>query len=1617
MRIGISLALSVLLAQAVYAEEICTATLGGGSDLTIGKDQVCTISSSTEKVKSTITNDGTLLFDASGAKITFSDSTGLKITSDDRGIISLTRSATIDASSGNTNIFLIEGQDIGIDESRTLTLKAQKITLGGLAKFTSITGRSNNVSSSSSWGITLDSTTELDMQNLELKNIHIGSSTLTTLKNRATTLENAHIVSSVATFTLNSDTSSSSSSPSSSFTLVGESNTISAGTNALKINGTHSFGGNGTLDFVGGVITLGESAQTTLKLSQSPLNEGVQENTILGFQAGDKVVFQNLENTDLSLRIIRGGDGATLHNIKTTFTNGVLQALNTSGKDQVLVIENGNSTLTNAGTITINAGTTTFKGSGVQIYGQAIALQNSGASTLALSTIDDSGEIVLGKANTNSNKDGEVAIQGKSANSTSQTLQLRGTQTTIGGSVTLENLQVTTQAKNAKSSEGMLFSLSGDSTLTLKGVGIVSGIDGSYQDLSFGTSEGTSTLKIETNDSVIKASSLAFTNQTISLANGASGKALNLYSYGNVALSDNNGSGVGNFAFTDTAISNGSSAKLNLYSGKNAKILANNLTLSNLTLTTYAISDNTKNALDLSTAGNNLSIGGSVVVDTQEFLYQDSSGEKTQGVGVDIKISGENSGNLTLKSGTISEKDVFVLGGTLTLDNSKNNTNSANSQFKVELGGCTTENQQVGLLINGGLTAIGKSGSSTTTTLKARDFVFAQGSIVSSIDGTLSFSAVSGSNGIDITQGLTRLFGTSSSSTAKIASGGGTLTLGDVQATGSTEISSATFASSNLEILGLGNSANTLSIKNTSEVSGIQSIDITDANLTISNGSNQNLKLNDSAIITSRGTSTITASTITASDGNSGTGTYSINVESGTLTLKETATAGDKIGALTLGVEGKQGGNLVLSNNTSSTYHDFKALDVASYNNSSILANKYDLSGGRVSLSSSNGELQLIAKDTSDSLKVYGGEITLNSGSIAYYNNSGTQTLGGIELLNATPYSDFKTSIAINSMGTSSIQAKEDGLMIRDVVITSSEGVLTLQGLSASSSLGAVTINNAGGLMATKADGSSVADMKLSSTLTLTANAPYTSSSSPLGGGKFGVLQAKSVTFYGNGGVDSPLIQIQVLDKPLEGEELFTLQEGGQVVVWTTDGITKNNGSSTPITLEDISLDSGGYKSLTLGAELVPDSTITTQVNAIKVTLSVAQSSASELTEGIADNTAKTQMQTILSQGDNQAIIDSILGSSTNPLKVGFAENIIQGNVIVIGNALNYINDTFTSLSESLHLNDRVQTQIALSQSSAIEGRMARHNNPHQSQSELAKFIRTFHNTAYASSDDTLLSQDEAKPSGSGSLWVNYDGGLATGNSNNSTINGISAGYDHTLGSQALLGGFVNYAYGAFDSTYIHNTSHNIGFGLYSRAYFGSNELDLTVSQNIALVTSEVAVGNTTMPSLLNGVMDYNLYRTNLMARYGYTFKVGDEESPYYLKPLVGVNMSYTYQEGAETDAVASVVMNELSLFKLDMSVGMEMRKYINEGTYFFLMPLIERDLYGSSCDVNVGFVDSSNLSYTLDYQSQTSVAIYAGGEGNLTDNLALNGSLGLKVGIEKSEVLTTWSVGLKYKF
>lgn len=1633
------MALSALFAQAVCAEVCPAATAKQTSDLQVNAGETCEINTSKE-VKNKVTNNGTIIFKNSNSGLKFTETTGSTITIDNggttHGTIKVQGNATIDASASNSNGLTIEGQDISVDKNYALTLKATKITFGGNSgnnKFVTISGDGYVQTSTSYKNILLDTTTEITLKDLSLTNVRMSGSALTTLTNTKLTLNNSYITSET-NLTIKGESSSS------TFIVQKDSkNTISA--KAITFNttqATHTFQGEGIIDFQAGTITLGDTSNKTTLLQQSG---DVQ--TTVGFIADTKLLATKLEVDGIKMQVVKNSE-ATLSNVESTFKGATLQALDRDDKDQVLVIENGNSTSTTAGKINVSIldskdTATTFMGSGIKIYGQEITINgdNTKSNTLSLQTIDDSGEITLGKKDSDApvpspfvssvtgiKQDGRVTIKGTNTN---KNLQLRGTSTIIGGDVSLESLSVQTHSKN----EGMVFDIGSDGNLTLSGISLTSGIQdknnqGNFQSLSF-TSESQGTISVNgTSGTTLKASEFAFTNQEITLSNGASGSTLALYAMGQSSLSSNLGSGVGVFSFDNTTISNGSSAKLSLYSQDHAKITAYHLTLSGITLETYTINNvrqNTKNAIDLSSTMNDLTIKGNVTIDTKKFLYGN-----TQGVGADITIIGDgSSGGLTLKAEENGSS--FTFGGTVTLDNSS--SGGTTSLLSVQLGTTirNTNNSNVDLIFNGGLTAIGNAGSKTT--LSAKSFTFGAGSVVSSINGELEFGATT--NGIDITKGTTILQGLSGAE-GKISkqNGNGDLKLGDVFATGKTSITNATFVDSNLTIRSLNSSANTLTITSTTTpITGIQTIDIEDATLTITNGTQPSLKLNKNATITSRGVSKIEASQITASDS-----TYDIKVQNGTLTIQETADAGDMLQSLTLGTKGKQGANFVFANNlspsspppsSSPSYHDFEAPNITSYQNSTITANLFNFDTKGADISSSGGELKLIAKETKDNdLVIKYGQINLNNGGLSYYKDSGSATLANLKLCNGVE------SITITSQGDSFIEANE--LSLGGNTITSSGGFLTLKGVKDNSTFGNITVGDHGGLSAVKKtsnvyEGTTI-KVNSTSSLTLQANAPFTSSSNLLGGGKFGVLQAKTLEFEGNGGTSNPLIKIEILHDPIVGEELFTLREGKQIVVQTTEGIFKNSTNEqsqssqqkTDITLEDISVAPTGYESLKLTAEIlqgeVKESSGTTSLKntAIQVTLQALQGTAWEKSESITDPTAKDQMQALIKSGRNEEILDNILLSS-NALKAGFSELIAQGDVVTVSNALNYISDAYTSLADGILLNDRIQSQLSQMQSLAITNRLTRGKNPHAGSEELARFIRSYHGTAYASSDDELPS--EQSPQHKGELWVSYDGSMGTGNSATSLVNGVMIGYDYDISQDVLLGGLVQYGYGSFDGNFLHTTSHNVAFALYSRMYFGENELDISISQNFGFNTTNIQVGATSMPQQINGAMSYDLYRTGVSATYGYRFAVGgsEEDSPYYLKPLLTLEGSYLYQEEGVSNSLVPLYVSVMHSFKAVAGVGLEMRKYFSAGNYFYLTPMVLRDLFCGGSNAEVGFVDTQKMTYTPNYTSKTSLSLQAGGEGRVGENLSINGGVGFKMGIENSELLTNWSVGLKYRF
>lgn len=1735
MKKYISFALSALFVQAIANE--CHPIVSGGSgessiddskiksEIAYGVTCVIPRHDTVEAEGFSIKNEGTLVFE-DYSKLIFK-----KLPKDNPSIFGEAHTGNIKINGYDTKIealnadLQIANQNITFTNGKKLTITAGSLVLGQ-------EGKKASFSAQNSADLALE-VKRLSSVDASFKNLEITSNELKSMEVGQLSLDNIELFTNqdLSIISIMGDNQK----DLGSYTLVGK-NTIDS-KYALTLQGKHSFEGGGSLIFGGETVKVGEQSQSTIFTGKNS-QEG-EKKTKVGFHQTKEreggVIFNKVEAQDLTLQIVRDGDGAILSNIDLTLKDAILEGRKSDGESQILVIENGATDQSTQGAIKILADTpstspnsttetqkskTTFQGMGIKIYGQKIEIGQDSAPlsqktsniayTLSLKTDENAGEITLGKPNTSTQnsqqtppqpttlKDGEVLIEGKNgANGSKQTLELLANQLNYDGNVTLKNLSIQTQSQSGV----MLFVGKSDAgILTLENANITAGMldekgVGKYQAIAFTAEDESkkSTLKLSS-DIEMKASHFAFKNQNVNLES----KTLSLYSYGAINLPTDSKTStpekVGEFAFYNTLF-DGSVAQnplagamqtastLKLYSGEDgAKIHSNGLVLKDANLESLKINgvqkNSTKASLDLSDNSSNLTALGSVTILASDFKYKIKDGVKTQGVGMDLFVGDQNEvGNLVLKSdgasvqgkdGTQSEK--FIIGGTLTLDNSSATTTNkgidGRSTFDVEMGEKKLSNFGIDLAFEngGGLSVLHINEADQSTEFKAKSFEFDAGSRVHSKNGKLTLSSETGA--IEI-KGTTILEGTDTAKAsieAKVKTGGGTgvnasmLTLHDVEVRGSAELkNSFEFKDSNILAQGDGKNRTFMIEKTTGEVSGVSTLALKNAIIDVKNTSNgAELKLNSGGSITSSGDSELKTGGISVDSANSGgegvqntdSNTFTLNVLDGTLKLTEMTTK-NSIGAITLGYKNDKnqtiGGNLVLLKSSGAKQEQYNALYIkaplTSYGNSSITAESFSIQAetnpnNDPIISSTGGELKLIAKKNTDNVfKITSGEIKLEDGDLGYYvpktsTRSSDLELGAITLGVADPAQPIQNQgigTKITSSGSSAILASKNGLEIHGAEISSTNGTLRLVGLKDSSTFGNITLNN-GGLSVLESNDPKSESMSIKlmqgKSITMISNSPFVKPNNPLGGGGFGQIIAKSVEFMGDSTADMKLINLVVKPEQLaSGADLFSLKEGDQTLIKTTEGIKKTSQSGSAlgvrteakITLKDISLNSGGYKSLKLTPKL-EENADKTQVLSLLLEVKVEQNTIAELVEGLEPEKRK-EMQEILSQGRYEEIADSIL-SSNNPFKIGIAENIAQGNTKVVSEALFYSSDAMDAVADLVQTNYKLYDQVSSLAFASLTNRMARANNPYASKEELASLLQSASKYSYASSDDgIILDVVEKTPPDKGGLWASYDGAMRSGKGVSSSVNGLSAGYDGMIGESILLGGFVSYLYGAYNGEHLYNSSHNLHFGLYARMLFGNNELDLVASQMVAFNSATLNVGYGSIASYLGGEFGFNMYASNIQARYGYAFALGEEESPYYLKPLVGLDLTILFNDDASVKSANPIQVNKRENLRFDVMAGLELRKYFNAQSYFFVLPMVQAGIVNLGNEAQVGFVGSRALSHQFDEQRDINVGVYAGGQGSVAENLAISGSLGIKMGVKNTDVMTSWNLGLRYKF
>ncbi|HIY43427.1 MAG TPA: hypothetical protein IAA23_00115 [Candidatus Helicobacter avistercoris] len=718
-----------------------------GSDIVNDGGIVLEGKASTLKVKDTLTNNGTIMM-REGSKI--ESVKDLKVdtsTATKQGSIIVQGSSEINS---GANDLTITSQDIKIQNtvsktdgkvnvnSPTLTLSSTKangtLTLGDTGKVVNISGEIGNkdpsnittsdIPSGSEIGnVSVSGFTTLDFKNVNFKNINLTSTTTNAMNLQTGILGLENTIFSFGDTSTDSQTQQTplnfGVSGTSTITLTGQ-NAIST-TGELTVKGTHTFAGSGTLDFVGSTIKLGNGNSANFVGSDSEAKIGFKATTI---------ETNKLNLKDISMQVF---SGSKVKNTQIVLNNAGIYGINSDGSAGDLVIsKNGGGT----NSLIVKGGTSgTIGGKSVTLNGTAITLKNTAIPTTLTLQADD--KVVFGKE---SNKG--VSIEGENTPSSQNILNLYAPLIQVQAQTDLKKVSIHTQ-------DNIIFEIQNGNTLKfVEG----SEVDTStteknskhlYHSLTFASqsSPAPNSYSLEfTKDTNLKASAFSFQNQTVAL-HGSSGVKLNLYSYGSTLVdSSSTPSTSGSFYFSNTTFSNGSASSLNLYSGEGgANLMANDLTLVNVSLNSYKISNGTppspatKNILNLGTIGNSLTALGSVTIEASKIGVGDN-----QSIGMNLNVGNDSRfGKLTIKSDT--KADSFTLDGTLTINNSSGTNGCTGCDFDIQLNSANKlSDQSLGLVVNGGLTAIGKAnGTSTITEIKAKSFTFGEDSIITSKNGIM----------------------------------------------------------------------------------------------------------------------------------------------------------------------------------------------------------------------------------------------------------------------------------------------------------------------------------------------------------------------------------------------------------------------------------------------------------------------------------------------------------------------------------------------------------------------------------------------------------------------------------------------------------------------------------------------------------------------------------------------------------------------------------------------------------------------------------------------------------------------------------------------------------------
>ncbi|WP_069637148.1 autotransporter outer membrane beta-barrel domain-containing protein, partial [Campylobacter pinnipediorum] len=258
-------------------------------------------------------------------------------------------------------------------------------------------------------------------------------------------------------------------------------------------------------------------------------------------------------------------------------------------------------------------------------------------------------------------------------------------------------------------------------------------------------------------------------------------------------------------------------------------------------------------------------------------------------------------------------------------------------------------------------------------------------------------------------------------------------------------------------------------------------------------------------------------------------------------------------------------------------------------------------------------------------------------------------------------------------------------------------------------------------------------------------------------------------------------------------------------------------------------------------------------------------------------------------------------------------------------------------------------------------------------------------------------------------LWGSVLGGKTSAkNGANPKIFGVTLGYDKRFDNM-IVGATTTYTQTKADKSDVELKGKNIQLGLYTRGYFDENEVDARINFNFG----DNKVKRTTSIGKTDGKFDS--FATSFDLTYGRIYQLDND---LMIKPLGGVGYTYlktkSFTEKGQNQGALSY--SSITTKVANLKAGVELRKYLESGEYFYVTPGVEREIFKNVKDPIVKFIGAENgIKLVGNDKKNTYFTLQTGANFNLTDSLSTNINFGTKLGSKNK--FYNGTIGVNYKF